>query len=216
VSQVREVLDRQRSGMSLVAAIRSVRATAPADTSVFAAVAEISFRPAVRLSRRAMLAISRSIEDAAAATGGPTVALGSFQRESVFRGCEGRWRELARGSSTCIVLADFDSVRSHGSLVEVPVARESPLQREWAVAVSSRRLHACLAGWESLDGRGRHFEAVWSVDPEVVGAALRRGFEVARSTAPDLVPDVPIAPADGDRLDDALDLMDRIIARLDR
>ena len=42
-------------------------------------------RPSMRLSRRSMLAISRSIEDACAASGGPSVLVGSFQREAVFR-----------------------------------------------------------------------------------------------------------------------------------
>jgi DNA-binding transcriptional MerR regulator len=216
VGQVREVLDRQRSGQSLPLAIRSVLAVVPAETSVFAAVADASARPAVPLSRRAMLAVSRSIEDAAAASGGPSIALGCFQREAVFRGCEGRWRELARGSSTCVVLADFDTARAHDGVVEVPVDRASPLQREWAVVVASRRVQACLAGWESLAGHGARFEAIWSVDPAVVSAALTRGFDVARSIAPGLVPHLaPVSP-DRDRLHDAMELMDRIIGRLDR
>ncbi|MGD9996877.1 MAG: DICT sensory domain-containing protein [Ilumatobacteraceae bacterium] len=219
--QVREVLARQRAGLSLPAAIRSVRTTGPPDSSVFAAVAEASSRPAVRLSRRAMLAISRAIEDTAAASGGPTVALGSFQREQVFRGCERRWRELARGSVSCVVLADFAEARSRAGVIEVPVGDASPLHREWAVAVAGRRVRACLAGWESLDAAG-HFEALWSVDPDVVAAALRRGLAVARSAAPDaMLPDAtsPLLdppPLDRDAPSQTMALMDRVIARLDR
>ena len=96
VEQIRAVAERQRLGMSLAAAIRAVDADR-LSSSVFAAVAAASSRPATRLSRRAMLALSRAIEDACAAAGGPSVLVGSFQREAIFRARQALWHDLAQG-----------------------------------------------------------------------------------------------------------------------
>ena len=209
--------ERQRLGMSLAAAIRAVDAAPPADSSVFAAVAAASSRPATRLSRRAMLALSRAIEDACAAAGGPSVLVGSFQREAIFRARQALWHDLARGATTCVVLADFPEVRIDGGILEVPIDDAPPLQREWAVAVAGPGLHACLTGWELLGAGDVNFEAIWTVAPAAVHAAIERVLAVARHRAPDHVPDItPTPPGGGDPLAQVLNLMDRVIARLDR
>jgi DNA-binding transcriptional MerR regulator len=71
VADVRAVVERQRAGQSLASAIAAVRDVAAAATgwSVFAEVVAEARRDPMRLSRRAMLAFSRGIEDASAASG---------------------------------------------------------------------------------------------------------------------------------------------------
>jgi DNA-binding transcriptional MerR regulator len=215
VDQVREVLARQRTGLALGAAIRMVRGLAPPSASVFAAALSASTRPATRFSRRTMLAISRAIEDAVAATGEHGVLVGCFQRADRFDPARARWRELARGATASVVLADFAEARIADGIVEVPIDEGSPLLREWSIAVASPRLRACLVGWEWLGERGSRFEALWSVDSDVVDATLERGLAVARQTV-DTLGDVSLPS--GSSSDPALTqlLMDRIVARLDR
>ena len=209
------MVERQRIGMSLGASIRAVSGAPPAESSVFAAVAATSSRPAIRLSRRAMLAISRAIEDASAATGGPSVLVGSFQRQAIFRARQPLWRDLARGAAACVVLADFPEARVQDGIVEVPIDESPPLQREWAVAVAGPGLRACLTGWEWLGGGP--FEAIWTVRPDAVDAAIERVLAVARHRAPEQMPDVPPVPAvRHDSLDQVQLLVDRVITRLDR
>ena len=211
------MLERQRAGMSLAAAIRqSVGDAAPVDASLFAAVTQVSGRTPVRRSRRTMLAFSRAIEDACLAAGGSTVIVGSFQREDVFRECEGRWREIARGAALCVALADFAEVGGSGSIVEVPVTPSSPLRREWSVAVAGPRLWAVLAGWEWPEAADDGFEALWSVEPHVVTAAVEHGIALARAAAPDRVVDVVLPAQSGDGVVPAMALIDRVLSRLDR
>lgn len=199
VAQIRDVVRRQQSGSSLAAAIAHAVAHAearqPSSSSLFAAVAAVSQQPPQRVSRRAMLALSRSIEDASASAGGPQQVVGSFQRRGIYDGCASRWLELARGADMALAFADFEDVRRVESIVEVPIAATSPLHREWAVVSASESFAACLVGWQwspGVDG----FEAIWTVDGTVVAAALQRAIDVARSSDvalefPDvLMPDV--------------------------
>jgi len=219
VADVKAVVERRRKGFSLSSAIAATRGERPGTwptASVFAAAREASDRPPTQLSRRAMLAFSRSIEDACAAAGGAAVIVGCFQREHVYRARARRWNELARSARVCVVLADFAEHRQSGSLIEVPIAPGSPLHREWAVAVATPQLAACLAGWEWPGGD--HFEALWSIDPVVVGAAIDRALAVARATTPErAIPDADLVtlPAHGD-VGAAMRLLDRVVARLDR
>jgi DICT domain-containing protein len=165
-----------------------------------------------------MLAFSRAIEDACLAAGGATALAGCFQREQVYRGCESRWREMARGAEVCVVLADFGRPGGDERVLEVPIGAQSPLQREWAVAVTAPPVAACLAGWEWPGAGDGRFEAVWSVDPAVVRAAIDRALSVARVTLKDRVPDLPgaVVPAAVDTLVPAMRLLDRVVERLDR
>ena len=212
VGQIRDVLRRQQSGSSLAAAITHSVARQPSSASLFAAVAAVSPQPAQRVSRQAMLALSRSIEDASASAGGPRQVVGSFQRRGVYDGCASRWLELARGADMALAFADFDGVRRPESIVEVPIAATSPLHREWAVVSASEAFAACLVGWQwspGVDG----FEAIWTVDGTVVATALQRAIDVARSSDvtvefPDvLTPDVAGRSAE--------EILARVVGRLD-
>jgi DICT domain-containing protein len=189
---------------------------APPTPSIFAAVVEASTRPAARRSRRAMLAISRAIEDACAASGESAALVGSFQREDVFRRCERRWVDLARGSQVCVALADFATGSQHDGIVEVPTGDAAPMRREWSVAVLGPHLHACLAGWEWPGEETGYFEAIWSVDRDVVVAAVQRGLDIAGLHTPDSLLQQSSATASPDALQQAMRLMDRIVDSLDR
>jgi DICT domain-containing protein len=195
---VRHVVALRARGMSVAAAVERARASAaPAPASIFAGLREQrpGLQPAV-LTKRAVLALSRSLEDeyCAQAVGGVLIA--SFQRTRFYRQSEMRWRELARTAELAVALADFPELRSvDGAPLEVPVAREHPLAREWALVVDAPGAQSCLAAWEKLanhpsEDRDRRFEVLWSFDPAIV--------EIARATAGQIIRD--IAPALADRL----------------
>lgn len=63
--------------------------------------------------------------------------------------------------------------------------------REWAIVCDAPRHGVCLSGWESLPspsaGAERVFEALWSVEPEVVREAARICAEIAAAAAPSLI-----------------------------
>jgi MerR family transcriptional regulator, light-induced transcriptional regulator len=137
-----------------------------------------------------MLAISRAIEDECCARADRPVLVAAFQRERHFRQSEQRWRDLSRTAGLAVVLAEFPSAGSRPSsaapsLLEVPLAGDAPLLREWAVVCDAPESAAVLAGRErpGRDGRadpGRLFEATWSVEPTLVRQAARVGIQLAR------------------------------------
>jgi DNA-binding transcriptional MerR regulator len=216
VAEVRSVLDRQRAGLSLAAAIAAVVDAGEAATgwSAYAEIEAASRRAPTHLSRRAMLAFSRAIEDASAASGRSGVVVGCFQRESVYRACEPRWLALARSAQACVAFADFAELGGPPSVVEVPIEPASPLHREWSVAVANTKLAACVAGWEWPGGGA--FEALWSIEPEVVHRVIERALSAARLVAGDRVPlGIGLAAPPSD-LGAAMSLLDRVIERLDR
>ena len=89
-----------------------------------------------------------------------------------------------------VVFADFARVRTpHNGAVEVPVSREHPLNREWALVCEGQDFAVCLTGWETPDSRQgqdemRRFEAIWSVEPEVVREASRICCAIAAAKRP--------------------------------
>lgn len=180
VELIREVLSLREQGLSLAAAVDRARAHRPAVTaSVFAGLR--ARRPEVApalLPKRAVLALTRAIEDEYCARAADGILIGSFQRERFYRHTERRWRELARTSELAVALADFPApARPDPGPVEVPVARRHPLAREWAVIVSAGAVQACLAAWEQpapapFPDADRRFEVLWSFDPGVVADAL--------------------------------------------
>ena len=180
VERILEVLRWREQGLSLPAAIARVRSrrVSPA-ASVFAGLRRR--RPEVAptiLTKPAVLALSRAMEDeyCARATGG--VLLGTFQRERFYRASERRWREMARTADLAVVLADFAGPASpDGGPLEVPIDRRHALAREWAVLISADGIQACLAAWEqpsdtAVSDARRRFEVVWSAEPEVVADAV--------------------------------------------
>ena len=167
------------------------------------------------ITRRAMLALSHAIEDECLARADQITATGAFQRVEAYERSLPRWSELARSAESTVVFADFGRSRRRRGVCEVDIPRDAPLAREWAVVCDAPRSAAVLAGWERADGR---FEALWSVDPDVVRLATGIGRELASRYAPRLdVPPGPTAPPDPTAaLPRAVTVTNRAIAYLDR
>jgi DICT domain-containing protein len=186
VDQVLEVLRLRGQGLSLPAAIdrarRQLRARA---ASVFAELRQR--RPDVApivLTKPAVLALTRAIEDEYCAHAADGVIIGCFQREPFYRRAERRWRELARTARLAVALAEFSAANAPADgPVEVPIQPRHALSREWAVVISADPVQACLAGWEQpssepLPDGQRRFEVLWSFDPAVVAVAVGAAVEL--------------------------------------
>jgi DICT domain-containing protein/predicted DNA-binding transcriptional regulator AlpA len=192
VELVRAVAAKRAAGLALAVAIEQARSegSQPA-TSVYAALRRRrpDLEPRVLL-KPMMLALSHAIEDEALARAERLTAFGAFQRERFYRQAQRRWRELARTADVAVVFADFARVRApRDAPAEVPVPREHPLNREWALVCEGQDFAVCLTGWETPasrqgpDGR-RRFEAIWSVEPEVVREASRICCAIAAAKRP--------------------------------
>ena len=186
VAAIERVLREQESGRSLASAISMAQDApgAPA-RSVFGGLRDRHPElPPHVLTARAMLAISRAIEDECLAAGGASLLAGCFQHERFYRRSERRWRDLARTTSTAIVFAERLPERSRSTspvLVRLPAS--TALLREWAVVCDGPDVAAVLAGWER-PGEGapdgdRRFEAVWTADPTVVRDAALVALSLA-------------------------------------
>jgi len=71
----------------------------------------------------------------------------------------------------------------------VPVGRDHPLSREWALLFHARRFAVCLVGRERIVERpagesARIFEVVWSVDPEIVRGAVEGALDLVAQRVP--------------------------------
>jgi DICT domain-containing protein len=134
-----------------------------------------------------MLAISRAIEDEAAAAGGRPVLAAGFQTERRYRRAEPRWRELARTSAATLVFADFSasgSAPGPRGPYEVALPPDATLRREWFVACDGDGCAAALAGWELPAGggaAGRWFEATWTAEPATVVQVSAIALRLART-----------------------------------
>ena len=192
IELIRAVVAKRAAGLALPVAIEQARSegSQPA-TSVYAALRRRrgDLEPRV-LVKPMMLALSHAIEDEALARAERLMAFGSFQRERFYRQAQLRWRELARTADVAVVFADFARLRApRGAPVEIPVPRDHPLNREWALVCEGQDFALCLTGWEPPesvqrpDGM-RRFEAIWSVEPEVVREALRICCAIAAAKRP--------------------------------
>lgn len=192
VELIQAVASKRDAGLALAVAIEQARSegSEPA-TSVYAALRRR--RPDLTprlLVKPMMMALSHAIEDEALARAERLMVFGSFQHERFYRQAQRRWRELARTAEVAVVFADFTRLRApRDAPVEVPVPREHPLNREWALVCAGQGFGVCLAGWETLEGgrtpeRLRRFEAVWSVEPEVVREASRICCAIAAARRP--------------------------------
>ncbi len=193
VERVRAVVAGRAEGLSLAAAIARVSAPSGAPPpSLYAGIAQR--RPELQpmtLGKPAMLALTRALEDDYCAHAGAGVLVGSFQRVRFYRQSERRWRELARTARAAVALADFKELRRRpGHAAEVPVSREHPLAREWALIFHLPGAGGCLAGWEipsALPGeRGRRYEALWSPEPQVALEAIGVAAGLLEPLAPAL------------------------------
>lgn len=190
-----DVLRGRASGLSLPAAMAQAvdGAGKTPEPSIFAGLRRR--HPDLRvhvMNKAALLALTFAIEDECCARAQRPILLGAFQRQRFYAAAALRWADLARSAEQTVVFADFDrSRRRPGPIVEVPVAENSPLRREWALICDAPDQPACVAGWERLGqdrrrDRDRIFEALWSVDPQVVRSAARIGTGLAAQAAPDL------------------------------
>jgi MerR family transcriptional regulator, light-induced transcriptional regulator len=189
VDRIGRVLTLKASGSRLAQAIaRVVDQGDPAgrDLSVYGELRRLLPHLESRVMRRDVLgAISRAIEDEALARAVRPVVFGAFQREEFYLRSARRWQELARTADGCVVFADFPVASASGARpVRVPLERDSPLLREWAVVVSSADFSTVLTGWELPDAGHsgeRRFETIFSFEPEAVRVAVDTCLAAARS-----------------------------------
>lgn len=194
IELIRSVAAKRASGLSLPVAIEQAQmhGSHPA-VSVYAALRRRrpDLEPRI-LVKPMMLALTRAIEDEALSRAERMLLFGSFQRERFYRQAQPRWRELARTADLAVVFADFTRLRTpRREPAEVPVAGEHPLNREWSVVCEAEDFALCLTGWEAPDRTGpgddgRCFEAIWSVEPDVVREASQICAAIAADKRPAL------------------------------
>lgn len=184
---VQDVLRRREDGVRLDVAIeqavaRFVEQARPPASSVFAEVGRRHPQLAAhRLHKTSLIALSWAIEDEFCAKATRPHLFGAFQRPEFYDPSRARWRELARVARSAYVFADFPPARDPGDTVgpvEVTLAADAPLRREWVVVCDSVELSAALSAWElpgqqDVPDHERVFEAVWTVDPEAARDAAR-------------------------------------------
>jgi MerR family transcriptional regulator, light-induced transcriptional regulator len=192
LEQVQSVVMAREEGLPLAMAIDRARLLAESPRpSVYGALRERfpHLHPHV-VSKPALIRITHAIEDECRVRSQRPVLLGCFQRERFYRDAEPRWRELSRGAECAIVLADFARRREPADgPIEVPIPPDDPLIREWAVVCDAAELPACLIAWERPGEASvaRRFEAVWTVEPEVVREAARMIGRLAGRWEPDVL-----------------------------
>jgi MerR family transcriptional regulator, light-induced transcriptional regulator len=227
IELVRAVTVHRQEGLSLPAAIERARSgRTPQASSIFAGLRERRPELApITLGKPALLALSRAIEDEYLARARSGVLVGSFQTPRFYRQSERRWRELARTAQIAVVLAEFEDLReSPRDPCEVPVGRDHPLAREWAIVSSAPGAWACLAAWEVPDvaarsDASRRFEVLFSPQPEVVHLALSGAAELIAPLARGVVERrgpamAPSVPASTPELRSATALVQRMLGYL--
>jgi DICT domain-containing protein len=169
-----------------------------------------------------MLAISRAIEDECCAQADRPVLIGSFQKQRFYRQSQSRWRELARTAEIAVAFADFDRDRiGDRGVIQLGLAEDAPLRREWAIVCDAPSAAACLAGFEQPGQRGpdaaRRFEAVWSVDPVIVRDAAEIGAAFAAQRIRPVTVPLSVRPSTdlAASLSRATAITNRIVAQLD-
>lgn len=220
IEQINAVIRARGEGLSLPAAIETTRRlTGQRRLSVFRTLRQrfshLHPRP---MEKQALLWLSRAIEDECAARAEHPLLLGCFQREHFFRQSEHRWRSLARGARATVALAELPAFKEPTDApVEVPLEAGDPQLAEWAVICHDRDLQVCMVARERPgDPADRCFEAIWTVEPEVVREAARVCLELVARSAPELASELlalvtgparTVVPAD---LQCALDLATRV------
>ena len=199
IQRLRQIVRHREAGMSLAAAIEKARSTPDhLASTVFAGLRRrrADVVPAL-LSKRTMLSISHAIEDEFCARSEPGALFGCFQRERFYRSAEKRWRDLARTAEVAVAFADFPRKRRpRRAPAEVPIDATDPASREWVLICDGEGYAACLAGWEAPGQEGvpdmqRRFEALWTVEADIVREATHVALGLASRTAPELVELVP-------------------------
>src|SRR3954465_892140 len=190
IEQVRAVVAARDAGLSLPAAIERVAGAPKERRESLYGLLRLR-RPELApesIPKPRMLALSHAIEDECLARAHAPVLIGSFQRERFFRVEQARWRGFARTAAVAVVFADFKT-RTDTDPPRVRVPRNPPLSREWAIVCLAPGASAALAGWEppgqddAADAE-RRFEAIWTVDPELVYEAADAAAELADRVEP--------------------------------
>jgi DICT domain-containing protein len=190
VAAIRRVVAFRDRGLSVPAALDRVRAQEGTtdSPSLFGALisADHPVRPQ-RLSKRTLVALSRSIEEETIARAAGPIVIGAFQNEENYRAVEHRYRRMAHVADAVGVFATFDTVHvgTHDEPVELPVGPADALGHEWAVVVDAPGFCAALVAWETPDQHERIFEAIWTMDPAVVRRAAQVGATLAARRAPE-------------------------------
>jgi DICT domain-containing protein len=195
VEMVEEVVAARSQGLSLPAAIeRAQHLHREQSWSAFAKIRrrQPELEPRV-VSKPALIALSHAIEDEMLARAERQVIFGCFQRVPFYRREQSRWLELTQGSRAAAVFADFEVACDPASgPAEIPVALGDPLSREWALVCYGERNAVCLAGRETASSRvdgassERSFEAVWTVESDVVRDVARACAAATREYLPDV------------------------------
>jgi MerR family transcriptional regulator, light-induced transcriptional regulator len=188
VARIQRVVALKDSGVRLAQAIARVQTEDDSGRplSVYGELRRTHPHLESRVLRRDVLvAISHAIEDEAMSRAARPVVFGAFQREGFYRQETARWSEMARTATACLAFADFASPggRAPGP-IEVPLAPDAPLLREWVIVVTSPSFSVLLTAWEvpgrsRLPGQRREFESVFTFDP----AAVRTAAEVCLAAA---------------------------------
>lgn len=190
VTKIRDVQHRRSQGVRLDVAIgEAVAAATPAPRTSSPSVHAILRRhhcdlPVVRLRKSTLLGLSWAIEDEFCAKAERSYLFASFQERRFYEAAVPRWVELARVAKAAFVYADFPAVGAEAPLVQVPLAADAPLRREWAVICDAPRLAIALSAFElpgqdHLPDRERVFESTWTLDPRAVRDAARVCAQVA-------------------------------------
>ncbi|MGI8844571.1 MAG: DICT sensory domain-containing protein [Thermoleophilaceae bacterium] len=200
VELIRQVRQDRDNGVALKAAIdhakRAVQGKRPLieDDSIFSGMRKR--RPDLQpylLRKSTLVAVSHAIEDECSVGSNGALLFASFQREAYYRHAEPRWRDLTQAARGAFVLADFDEVRQpEGGPVEVPIDTSEPLGREWSLIYDAHDFGAVLSGWErpgqsAKPDLEREFEAMWSVEPDLVRDASTVAYGIVERTAPEVV-----------------------------
>jgi MerR family transcriptional regulator, light-induced transcriptional regulator len=193
VERILRVVEERDRGVPLPAAIERAWSPSAGVPSLFARMRATrrELQPIV-MRKRHLVHLSHAIEDESAARGERAILIGAFQQERFYRHAQPRWRGLARSAELAIAFADFPRLRRpRGAAAEVPVDREHPMAREWALICAAADHAACLIGWEPPARRPSHdlereFEVILSVDPAVVRDAIEAAAAVADRPAPEL------------------------------
>ena len=103
---------------------------------------------------------------------------------------------------------------------ELSLAADAPLLREWAIVSDATDGAALLAGVERMRSNAaepRQFEAVWSVEPDVVRQSTEAALAMAARLAPtlDVRPNLPPPAEPAAVLRTAMAVSARVIATLD-
>jgi DICT domain-containing protein len=190
VDQVRAVVAAREAGLSLPAAIERVAGAPPERRDSLYGLLRLR-RPELvpeLIPKTRMTALSHAIEDECLARAHAPVLIGSFQRERFFRSEEPRWSGFATSAAVAVAFADFET-RTDTRPVQVHVERDHQLTREWAIVCFAQGASAALAGWEppgqdEVPDSQRRFEAIWTVDPELVYEAVTAAAVLAEREAP--------------------------------